>query len=152
MSIIIVVEREITKGVIQGMKEMKEMKEKLTRYEDVEKFILEQIDNVHIYRMCYFEDLRNENDWDNYLSDNMNDGYQLIRECCNKYLFKNVPHDFINKVIEWKNISDTMLFDLRKLLITKYHRHYITTAIKSYKIEYHEFYKDLLKRGFKNEK
>lgn len=132
------------------MEEMKEMKEKLVKYEDVEKFVLEQIDNVHIYRMCYFDDLRNEDEWDNYLSDNMNDGYTLIHECCNKYLFTKVPLNFIDKVIEWRHISDTMLFDLRQLLIKKYHRHCIQTAIKGYKIEYHEYYKDLFKRGFKN--
>ena len=125
------------------------MKEKLTRYEDVEKFILEQIDNVHIYRMCYFEDLRNEPDWNNYLSDNMNDGYTLIHYCCDKYLFTTVPNDFISKVIEWRHISDTMLFDLRQMLIKKYHRHYINTAINGYKIQYHEYYKDLFKNGFK---
>lgn len=128
---------------------MKEMKENFTRYEDVEKYILEQIDNVHIYRMCYFEDLRNESDWDNYLSDNMNDGYALIRECCNNYLFTKVPNEFISKVIKWRHISDTMLFDLRQMLIKKYHRHYIPSAIESYKIQYHEYYKDLLKNGFK---
>lgn len=125
------------------------MKEKLTRYEDVEKYILEQIDNVHIYRMCYFEDLRNEEHWDNYLSDNMNDGYALIHDCCDKYLFTKVPNEFVCKVIEWRNISNTMLFDLRQLLIKKYHRHYIHTAIKEYKIQYHEYYKDLLKNKFK---
>lgn len=128
---------------------MKEMKEKITRYEDVEKFILEQIDNVHIYRMCYFDDLRNEDEWDNYLHDNMIDGYSLIHECCDKYLFKEVPYAFVSKVIEWRHISDTMLFDLRQLLIKKYHRRYIHSAINSYKIEYHEYYKDLLKNGFK---
>lgn len=131
---------------------MKEMKEKLASYEDVEKFILEQIDNVHIYRMCYFDVLRNENDWDDYLSDNMDDGYKLIRECCNNYLFTKVPNNFVKKVIEWRHISNTMLFDLRQLLITKYHRHCINTTIKGYIIQYHEFYKDLLKRGFENEK
>lgn len=129
----------------------KEMKEKLTRYEDVEKFILEQIDNVHIYRMCYFDDLRTENDWENYLSDYMNDGYNLIHQCCNKYLFTNVPDNFVKKVIEWRHIGDTMLFDLRQLLIKKYNRRCIRTAIKGYKIQYNEYYKDLLKRGFKNE-
>lgn len=131
------------------MKEMKEMKEKLTRYEDVEKFILEQINNVHIYRMCYFDDLKNEDEWDNYLSDNINDGYTLIHKCCDKYLFTKVPNDFIYKVIEWRHISDTMLFDLRQVLIKKYHRHYIHTAINCYKIQYNEYYKDLLKNGFK---
>lgn len=127
------------------------MKEKITSYEDVEKFVLEQIDNVHIYRMCYFEDLRYETDWNNYLSDNMNDGYALIHECCNKYLFTNVPQEFISKVIKWRHISDIMLFDLRELLIKKYHRHYIRADINSYKIQYHESYKNLLKKGFKNE-
>ena len=126
-----------------------EMKEKLTRYEDVENFILEQINNVHIYRMCYFEDLRNENNWDNYLSDNMNDGYSLIHDCCDKYLFTTVPETFINKVVEWRHISDTMLFDLRQLLIKKYHRHYIHRAIKEYKIKYDNHYNDLMNRGFK---
>lgn len=128
---------------------MKEMKEKIASYEDVEKFILEQIDNVHIYRMCYFDDLKNETDWNNYLSDNMNDGYSLIHECCEKYLFLTVPEEFIYKVIEWRNISNTMLFDLRQLLIKKYHRHCIRTAINGYKIQYHEYYKDLFKKGFK---
>lgn len=107
-------------------------------YEKIEEIILNQINKVHMYRMCYFKDLRNEEYWDYYLHDNMDDGYKLIHKAIDKYLFKEIPQTFIDEVMIWLNTSNIMLKDLRMLLRKKYNRHYIISAIKGYTIKYNE--------------
>lgn len=104
------------------------------RYEKIENIILEQINKVHTYRMCYFTDLRNEKNWQNYLKDNINDGFDLIDEAIDKYLYNDCPATFVTKVLEWYHISNDMLHDFRKLLRNKYHRKYIFSTVRYYAI------------------
>ena len=125
------------------MKEMKEMKEKVTSYEDVERFILDQINEVHMYRMCYFKELRSEEDWGHYLNDNMQDGYKLLHKACEKYLFSGCPQEFTNDVITWYNSSREMLEDFRRLLYINYDKKYIRSTIKAFTIAYKKIYKEL---------
>ena len=122
---------------------MKEMKEKVTSYEDVERFILEQINEVHMYRMCYFKELRNEKDWGYYLHDNMNDGYDLINEAIDKYLFVGCPKEFTDEVLEWYKTSRQMLEDFRRLLYIKYNKKYIRSTIKEFTMAYKNTYEEL---------
>lgn len=112
------------------------MKEKVTNYEDVERFILEQINEVHMYRMCYFRELRTAEDWDYYLNDNMQDGYKLIHSACDKYLFSGCPQKFTKRVLTWYKSSQEMLSDFRKLLYIKYDKKYISSTIKAFTIAY----------------
>lgn len=101
-------------------------------YEVVEKFILDQINTVHAYRMAYFRELRNEQDWDNYLHDNMEDGYKLIKKAIDKYLFIGCPLEFNNEVLAWYHTSLEMLKDFRELLTKKYNKKYIRSTIRSF--------------------
>lgn len=130
------------------MKKMKEMKEKLVSYDDVESFILKQINEVHMYRMVYFKELRTERDWEYYLHDNMEDGYNLIHEGIDKYLFDGCSQKFIDKVLTWYDTSIAMLKDFRGLLRRKYNKQYIHSTIKAFTKSYNENYelamKDLL--------
>lgn len=122
---------------------MKEMKEKVTSYEDVESFILDQVNEVHMYRMCYFKELRSEKDWGYYMHDNMDDGYDLINEAIDKYLFVGCPKEFTDEVLEWYKTSRQMLEDFRRLLYIKYNKKYIRSTIKSFRIAYKKTYEEL---------
>lgn len=118
------------------------MKEKITSYEVVESFILDQINEVHMYRMCYFKELRNEEDWGYYLNDNMQDGYKLIHTACDKYLFNGCPVAFTNEVMKWYETSREMLKDFRRLLYIKYDKKYIINTIKKFTLAYKKTYEE----------
>ena len=125
------------------------MKEKkLVSYEEVESFILNQVNEVHMYRMVYFKELRNERDWEYYLHDNMEDGYKLIHEGIDNYLFNDCTQEFTEKVLTWYDTSIAMLKDFRFLLRRKYNKQYIHSTIKAFTKSYNENYevamKDLL--------
>ena len=142
MSIIIVVEREGVRDTPLGMKEMKE---KLVSYEEVESFILNQVNEIHMYRMVYFKELRNERDWEYYLHDSMDDGYNLIHKAINNYLFSGCPEEFTNEVMNWYHTSLEMLGDFRRLLLIKYNKKYIRSTIKAFTKSYNENYEMALK-------
>lgn len=126
-------------------KEMEEMKEKFTDYEEVEKFILDEINEIHLYRMVFFKILRNEEEWDYYLGDNMQDGYNLIHKAINNYLFSGCPEEFTNEVMSWYHTSIEMLDDFRRLLLIKYNKKYIRSTIKAFTKSYNENYEIALK-------
>lgn len=117
------------------------MKEKLVSYEEVESFILNQVNKIHMYRMVYFKDLRNERDWEYYLHDNMDDGYKLIHEGIDKYLFNDCPQEYTDKVLAWYYTSIAMLKDFRSLLRRKYNKQHIHSTIRAFTKKYEENYK-----------
>lgn len=119
------------------------MKEKNTSYEDVESLILKQINKVHMYRMCYFKELRNEEDWGYYLHDNMNDGYNLLNEAIDKYLFSDCPEVFMNAVMKWYVTSLKMLEDFRRLLYIKYDKKNIRSTIEAFTLAYEKTYEEM---------
>lgn len=127
------------------MKEMKEMKEKLVSYEDVESFILNQVNEIHMYRMLYYKELRNERNWEYYLHDSMDDGYKLIHVGIDKYLFNDCTQEYTNKVLTWYYTSIAMLKDFRFLLRRKYNKQYIHSTIKAFTTSYEENYKLAMK-------
>ena len=127
------------------MKEMKEMKEKLVSYEEVESFILNQVNVIHMYRMVYSKELRNERDWEYYLHDNMDDGYKLIHEGIDKYLFNDCPQEYTDKVLTWYYTSIAMLKDFRFILRHKYNKQYIHSTIKAFTISYNKNWNSLYK-------
>lgn len=127
------------------MKEMKEMKEKLVSCEEVESFILNQVDEIHMYRLVYFDELRNEEEWNYYLGDNMQDGYNLIHKAINNYLFSGCPEKFTNEVMSWYHTSLEMLEDFRRLLLNKYNKKYIRSTIRAFTKSYNENYEMALK-------
>lgn len=122
---------------------MKEIKEKITSYEEVESFILEQINEVHMYRMCYFKELRSEEEWSYYLNDNIDDGYKLLKTAIDKYLFNGCPQNYIDEVLKWYKTSRVMLEDFRKLLYIKYNKKYVISTIKDFKMAYKRAYDEL---------
>lgn len=124
-------------------KEMEEKDKSVVSYEVVEKFILDQINTVHMYRMAYFRELRNEQDWDNYLHDNMEDGYKLIKKAIDKYLFIGCPLEFNNEILAWYHSSLEMLKDFRELLIKKYNKKYIRSTIRGFITAYNREMEEL---------
>lgn len=124
---------------------MKEMKEKFTDYEEVEKFILNEINELHMYRMVFFKFLRNEEEWNYYLQDNMQDGYNLIHKAINNYLFSGCPEEFTNEVMSWYHTCLEMLEDFRRLLLIKYNKKYIRSTIRAFTKSYNENYEMALK-------
>lgn len=124
---------------------MKEMKEKLVSYEDVESFILNQVNKIHIYRMVYYKELRKERDWEYYLHDSMDDGYKIIHEGIDKYLFTDCTQEYTDKVLSWYYTSVEMLKDFRFMLRRKYNKQHIHCTIKGFTTRYKKNYKLAIK-------
>ena len=124
---------------------MKEMKEKFTDYEEVEKFILDEINEIHMYRMVFFKILRNEEEWNYYLGDNMQDGYNLIHTAISNYLFSGCPKKFTKEVMSWYHTSLEMLDDFRRLLLIKYKKKYTRSTIRAFTKSYNDNYEMALK-------
>ena len=118
MSIIIVVEREITKGVIQGMKEMKEMKENLI----YKRMLCDVVDHGfwEIQRIRhYFRDELFYSDFMDYTNDNQIDSNNLLKELYNTRGYYCTP-EVAKKVSLYYKAKEELIRDIRYYLCENY--------------------------------
>lgn len=132
MSIIVSEEREISKGLIQGMKEMKE-----------KVFINDGIVSMGIYReVDYLQDYRdafrlefiknNGIDFDCYLTDMISDGYNLTSDLL-KYRRCELPTYLITKINKWYNACEDLFVDIHFWLKNDCDINNIYEVVENYK-------------------
>lgn len=113
MSIIISEEREISIGLIQGMKEMKIF----INDGIVSMGIYKEIDYLQDYRGAFKSEFIKNNgiDFDCYLTDMICDGYNLTSELL-KYRRCELPTYLITKINNWYSACEDLLCDINMWL------------------------------------
>lgn len=116
MSIIISEEREITKRVIQGMKEMKENLFYKAMYRGA---LNNGFDDIMKYKDCF----RNEimyTDFNNYCNDMLDDCLAMLRKLNDVYTHEDyIDESMALRVSDWYKAVDELLFDIRHYLISE---------------------------------
>lgn len=111
MSIIISEEREISIGLIQGMKEMKE--KVFINDGIVSMGIYKEIDYLYDFRGAFRKLFIEKNgiDFDCYLTDMISDGYDLTSNLL-KYRRYEIPAYLVNRINRWYNSCEDLLRDI----------------------------------------
>lgn len=111
MSIIISVEREISKELIQGIKEMKD--KVFISNGIVSMGIYREIDYLQDYRGAFRHEFIKNNgiDFDCYLTDMICDGYNLTSELL-KYRRCEIPTYLIDKINKWYSACENLVVDV----------------------------------------
>lgn len=103
------------------MKEMKEMKG--LPLEFMESGIQAKLDEIHDYRICFYDELHSEALEETFLlysKDALEDGYALINEGIKEFYPNYCNNEYVEKVIKWYDSIDCMLLDLRIELMHRF--------------------------------